>query len=80
MFDPAAGWQGLKDFLAGLSLDNYAMLVFRSDLSDVLSPQPADRGDLDAMLLLIGYPIAYGIARAPRRAQPILVMLVVLPF
>ena len=32
------------------------------------------------MLLLIGYPIAYGIARAPRRLQPILVMAVFLPF
>ena len=29
---------------------------------------------------MIGYPIAYGIARAPRRLQPLLVMLVVLPF
>ena len=26
------------------------------------------------ILLLIGYPIAYGIARAPRRLQPVLVM------
>ena len=32
------------------------------------------------MLLIAGYPIAYAIARAPRRAQPILFMLVVLPF
>src|SRR5882724_13249665 len=29
---------------------------------------------------MIGYPIAYGIARAPRRAQPVLVMAVFLPF
>jgi len=32
------------------------------------------------LLLLIGYPIAYGMARAPRGAQPILVMAVFLPF
>jgi len=31
-------------------------------------------------LLLIGYPIAYGIARMPRRLQPVLVMAVFLPF
>ena len=33
-----------------------------------------------AITLLIGYPIAYGMARAPRRSRPILVMLVILPF
>jgi len=29
---------------------------------------------------VIGYPIAYGMARAPRGLQPLLVMLVILPF
>ncbi len=32
------------------------------------------------ILLAIGIPLAYGIARSPRRLQPILFMLVVLPF
>jgi putrescine transport system permease protein len=32
------------------------------------------------LTLLIGYPIAYGMARAPRGLQPLLVMLVILPF
>jgi putrescine transport system permease protein len=32
------------------------------------------------MLLLIGYPIAYGMARASVRAQAVLVLLIVLPF
>jgi putrescine transport system permease protein len=32
------------------------------------------------LTLLIGYPIAYGMARAPRGLQPVLVMLVILPF
>jgi putrescine transport system permease protein len=30
--------------------------------------------------LIIGYPIAYGMARAPRGIRPLLVMLVILPF
>ena len=30
--------------------------------------------------LLIGFPIAYGMARAPRSIQPVLVMLVIIPF
>jgi len=33
-----------------------------------------------ALLLLIGYPLAYGIARAPRGWQPALFVLVILPF
>ena len=32
------------------------------------------------LALLIGYPIAYGMARAPRSARPILLMMVILPF
>jgi putrescine transport system permease protein len=33
-----------------------------------------------ALLFALGYPIAYGMARAPRAWQPMLVMAVVLPF
>ena len=33
-----------------------------------------------AITLLIGYPIAYGMARAPQGLRPVLVMLVILPF
>ena len=33
-----------------------------------------------AILLLLGYPVAYALARAPRRFQGALVLLVVLPF
>jgi putrescine transport system permease protein len=33
-----------------------------------------------SILLLIGYPIAYGMARLPKRRQPIAMMLVIVPF
>jgi putrescine transport system permease protein len=80
VFDPGAGWQGVKDFFAALSFRNYAAL-----LSDTLYLSSYLRSLKIAaiatlLLLLIGYPFAYGIARAPRRAQHILVMLLVLPF
>ena len=78
--DLAAGWAGLKAFFAGLSFENYAALA--ADplyLSSYLkSLQVAAFSTL--MLLLIGYPVAYGMARAPRALQAILVALVVLPF
>jgi putrescine transport system permease protein len=80
VLDLAAGWRGLADFIAGLSLDNYRLIG--SDplylLSYVKSIEIAAFSTL--LLLVIGYPIAYGIARTPRRLQAVLVILVVLPF
>ena len=80
VLDLGAGWQGVRDFIAGLSPDNYILLA-----SDSLYVVSYLRSLLIAasstlLLLLIGYPIAYGIARAPRTAQAILVAAVVLPF
>jgi len=80
LFDLAAGWQGLEDFAARLSLESYA-LIGSDDLyllSYLKSLQVAAIST--AILLAIGYPLAYGIARSPRGLQPLLVMLVVLPF
>ena len=80
VLDFAAGWQGLKDFVAGLSLESYALLG-----SDALYARSYLRSleialFSTAMLLLIGYPIAYGISRASRTVQLVLVMAVMLPF
>jgi putrescine transport system permease protein len=80
VLDFAADWAGIKDFVAGLGLDNFASLL--SDdiyaLSYLKSLQVAAVST--AILFVIGYPIAYGMARAPRSLQSVLVMLVVLPF
>ena len=80
VLDLAAGWQGIRDFVAGLSFDNYVLLA--SDSLYVTSYLRSLRiaATSTLILLLIGYPIAYGIARAPRRAQPMLVAAIVLPF
>ncbi len=80
MLDVAAGWHGLIAFFTGLSIDNYVLLG--SDplylLSYVKSLEIAAVSTL--ILLVIGFPIAYAIARTPRRWQAILVVLTVLPF
>ncbi|TMJ55048.1 MAG: ABC transporter permease subunit [Alphaproteobacteria bacterium] len=70
----------LRRFLAGLSFDNYAALGSdRLYLAAYLkSLEVAAFSTL--MLLALGYPFAYAMARAPRRLQAMLVMLVVLPF
>jgi putrescine transport system permease protein len=80
ILDPAAGLAGVRDFLAGLSLVNFGILA--SDtlyLSSYLKSLEVAALST-AMLLLIGYPIAYGMARASVRAQAMLVLLIVLPF
>src|SRR5262249_16299192 len=80
VLDPAAGWGGVRDFLGGLSFDNFATLVsddiyYLSYLESLLVAFVST-----AILLVIGYPLAYAMARAPARLRSVLVMLVILPF
>jgi putrescine transport system permease protein len=80
VLDVAAGFRGIRDFVSGLSLANYVTIA-GDDLyvfSYLKSLKVAAVST--AILLLCGVPLAYAMARAPRRAQPLLVMLVVLPF
>ena len=80
VFDLAAGGTALKQAFAALSLDNFRLLV--SDSLYVLSylRSLVVAVVATAILLLIGYPIAYGMARLPRRWQGIAMMLVIVPF
>src|SRR5712672_3569009 len=80
VFDPTQGFAAIKAALAELSLDNFRLLVsdnlyvfsyLRSLIVAVVST---------SILLVIGYPIAYGMARLPRRWQGIAMMLVIVPF
>ena len=80
VFDLGAGWEAIKAALDALSLDNFKLLV-----SDDLYLTSYLRSLLVAtvstsVLLLIGYPIAYGMARLPQRWQAIAMMLVIVPF
>ena len=80
VLDLATGWPGLQAFFAALSFDNYVLIG--SDplylLSYVKSVEIAAFSTL--ILVFIGYPIAYAMARMPWRWQAVLVVLVVLPF
>ena len=74
--------QGVAAFRAAaeLSLDNYRLLV--SDNLYVLSylRSLVVAAVSTAILLVIGYPVAYGMARLPSRWQGIAMMLVIVPF
>jgi putrescine transport system permease protein len=80
VFDLTQGVAALKASFAALLLDNFRLLItddlyvlsyLRSLVVAVVST---------SILLLIGYPIAYGMARLPRRWQSIAMMLVIVPF
>ncbi|MBY3202238.1 MULTISPECIES: ABC transporter permease subunit [Rhizobium] len=80
VFSLADGWAGLWSKIGELSFDNYSYLTedslyFNSYVSSVVIA-----GISTFLTLLIAYPIAYGMAQAPRSIRPTLVMLVILPF
>ena len=80
VFDLTAGWQAIEAAFAALSADNFRLLV--SDDLYVLSYLRSLVVALvsTAILLAIGYPVAYGMARLPRRWQSVAMMLVIVPF
>ena len=80
LFDLTGGWAAIKADFAALSLDNFRLMLadslyitsyLRSIIVAVIST---------TILLLIGYPVAYGMARLPSRWQPVAMMLVIVPF
>jgi putrescine transport system permease protein len=80
VFDLTQGIAAIKAAAHALSLDNFRLLLsddlyvlsyLRSLVVAVVST---------AILLLIGYPIAYGMARLPARWQSVAMMLVIVPF
>ncbi len=80
VFDLGAGWAGLKEFAAQLSADSFKLLA--SDTIYLLSyfKSLEVAAVSTAILISIGYPIAYGIARMPRGWQSLFVMAIILPF
>ncbi len=80
VFDVSAGWMGLMEFAKQLSADSFRLVLSDSIYlwSYLRSLQIAAISTV--VLLLVGYPIAYGMARAPQTWQPPLVMAIVLPF
>jgi putrescine transport system permease protein len=80
VFDLREGFEAMKAALAALSLDNFSLLV--SDDLYVLSYMRSlvVATISTSILLAIGYPIAYAMARLPQRWQGVAMMLVIVPF
>lgn len=79
--DLTQGWAGFTEFLSGLSFANYGyVLDFSNEFLEAYGSSLIIASISTVLLLLVGYPIAYAMARAPRSIQPTLLMLVILPF
>jgi putrescine transport system permease protein len=80
VFDLTQGFTAISAAFAALSLDNFRLLL--SDDLYVLSylRSLVVAAVSTSILLLIGYPVAYGMARLPRQWQPVAMMLVIVPF
>jgi len=79
-FDLSEGWSGLRDFLAALDFENYVFLAEDSLYIDAYLSSLKIAAVSTAITLVIGYAIAYALARSPQRWRATLVMLVILPF
>jgi len=80
IFDLAGGLSGVLESTRELSAANYVwltedVLYFNAYVSSVVIATVST-----FLTLLIGYPIAYGMAKAPRSMRPMLLMMVILPF
>ncbi|MFP7672032.1 ABC transporter permease subunit [Marivita sp. S0852] len=78
--DLTGGWAAIRSFFAGLDFENFVFLT-TDDLywkAYLSSLQIAFISTL--LTLLVGYPIAYAMARSAPEWRPTLLMLVILPF
>ncbi len=74
------GWSGFLTFLSELDFENYVWLTgddlyWKSYLSSLRIALIST-----VFTLLVGFPIAYGMANAPEEWRPSLMLLVILPF
>lgn len=79
-FDLGAGWQALIDSLSQFSFSNYAWLFSDALYTNAYLSSVRIAAISTFITLLIGFPLAYGMARAPVSLRPIFLMLVILPF
>ena len=78
--DLSGGWEAIKTFFSELDFENYAFIVNDPLYVDAYWSSVRIAAIATFITLLVAYPIAYGMARAPKDWQPTLMMLVILPF
>lgn len=80
VFNLADGVSGIVDKLSELSVANYVFLAGDALYTNAYISSLKIAVISTIATLLIAYPIAYGMAKAPNSIRPTLLMLVILPF
>lgn len=80
VLEMAEGWAGIQAFLAELDFENFVFLT--EDRLYLLAYWSSVKIAVVStfLTLLVGYPMAYGMAKANPEWRPTLLMLVILPF
>jgi len=79
-FDITQGWAGIKAMFAGFDFENYTWLAEDNLYWKAYISSLTIAFFSTCLTLLVGYPIAYGMANASEEWRPTLMMLVILPF
>jgi putrescine transport system permease protein len=79
-YSPVFGVDNFFEALGRLSFENYLWLLEDSLYFNAYVSSVVIAGISTFLTLLVGYPMAYGMARAPASLRPTLLMLVILPF
>lgn len=80
-YTPTFNWSdGITGFLSKLDFENYKFIFSDPLYVNAYLSSLKIAAIATLLTLLVAYPIAYGMARAPKAWQPTLMMLVILPF
>lgn len=74
------GWSEIGSFLSALDLESFGTLFADSLYLDAYLSSVRIAATATMICLLIAFPMAYAMASAPKRWQPALLILVILPF
>lgn len=78
--DLSGGWSGIVEYFQSLDLENYVFLT-QDNLYFLAYMSSVQIAFISMVItLIVGYPIAYSMAKAPDHWRPTLMMLVILPF
>jgi putrescine transport system permease protein len=79
-YRPVLEWYDIRAFVDGLDLENYTALLGDDLYLSAILSSIRIAAIATALLLLVGFPIAYAMAKAPARHRTLLVALIILPF
>ena len=78
--DISGGWEAFLSFFAGLDFENFVFLTTDDLYWKAYLSSLQIAGLSTVLTLIVGYPIAYAMARSAPEWRPTLLMLVILPF